>query len=152
MQTSRQDSHRVALPVLHQHAQFVANKPQRHPFNPLHLIPLVEVVPYPGTPQSALQVAIELCKACGMTPVHIKEEIPGFAANRLQKVLLEEAYSLVNRGILTAEEVDTCVTNSLSIRWATVGPFMGNVFGRDQGGFKHLMEHVGASSQRGGGG
>lgn len=110
-------------------------------------MPLVEIVPHPGTSQSALEVAIEFYKACGKTPVHIKEEIPGFAANRLQKALLEEAYSLVNRGVLTAEEVDTCVTNSLGIRWATVGPFMGNVFGGGPGGFKHLMEHVGASSQ-----
>jgi 3-hydroxyacyl-CoA dehydrogenase len=110
-------------------------------------MPLVEVVPYPGTSQSALQVAIGFYKACGKTPVHIKEEIPEFAANRLQNALLEEAYSLVNGGILTTEEVETCVTNSLAIRWAITGPFTGNVFGGGQGGFKHLTEHVGASSQ-----
>lgn len=87
-------------------------------------MPLVEVVPHPSTSKPVIQKAIEFYKACGQAPVHITQETPGFAANRLQNALNNEAYSLVHRGILTAEEVDKCITNSVGLRWAAIGPFV----------------------------
>jgi 3-hydroxyacyl-CoA dehydrogenase len=76
-----------------------------HPFNPPHLVPLVEVVPHPGTPDVYVQNAMEFYRALGKKPVLIKQETPGFIANRLQWALCCEAYSLVTRGIVSAEDL-----------------------------------------------
>jgi 3-hydroxyacyl-CoA dehydrogenase len=78
-----------------------------HPFNPPHLMPLVEVVPHPGTSLHVVDQALDFYRSLGSRPVHIKREVPGFVANRLQLVLCQEAYSLVSRGILTAKELGT---------------------------------------------
>lgn len=76
-----------------------------HPFNPPHLMPLVEIVPHPKTAASIIESAKSFYKSLGRTPVHIHEELPGFAANRLQVAVLNEAYSLVSRGIISAEDL-----------------------------------------------
>jgi len=76
-----------------------------HPFNPPHLMPLVEVVPHQGTSDGAIKGALAFYKSVGRKPVHIKQEVPGFAANRLQAALCNEAYSLVSRGVLSAEDL-----------------------------------------------
>ncbi|KAI4846812.1 putative hydroxyacyl-CoA dehydrogenase [Aureobasidium sp. EXF-8845] len=76
-----------------------------HPFNPPHLMPLVEVVPHAGTSDSSIQGALAFYKSVGRKPVHIRQEVPGFAANRLQAALCNEAYSLVARGVLSAEDL-----------------------------------------------
>lgn len=78
-----------------------------HPFNPPHLMPLVEVVPHPGSSQDAVNEALDIYAALGKRPVLVKQEAPGFAANRLQAALCNEAYSLVQRGILSAADVGT---------------------------------------------
>ncbi|KAM0477083.1 hypothetical protein ACHAPX_006042 [Trichoderma viride] len=120
-----------------------------HPFNPPHLMPLVEVVPHPKTAASTTKAAKSFYKSLGRTPVHIREELPGFAANRLQVALLSEAYSLVSRGIISAEDLDTCVTNSLGPRWAATGPLLSNAMGGGGGvdGLKHALEHLGPASR-----
>lgn len=76
-----------------------------HPFNPPHLMPLVEVVPHPGTSKEATTTALHFYSAMGKSPIHIRQEIPGHAANRLQVALANEAYSLVARGVLSAADV-----------------------------------------------
>lgn len=68
-------------------------------------MPLVEVVPHKGTSDSAIQGALAFYKSVGRKPVHIRQEVPGFAANRLQAALCNEAYSLVSRGVLSAEDL-----------------------------------------------
>lgn len=68
-------------------------------------MPLVEVVPHAGTSEEAMKVAVEFYKSLGKHPVHIKLEIPGFAANRIQAAVCSEAYSLVQRGVLSAADV-----------------------------------------------
>lgn len=141
-----------------------------HPFNPPHLMPLVEVVPHKGTSDSAIQGAVAFYKSVGRKPVHIRQEVPGFAANRLQAALCNEAYSLVSRGVLSAEDLgesfvsepktlecvamliwasDACVTSSLGPRWAVVGPLLANAMGGGGGsdGFRHLLEHLGGASR-----
>ncbi|GFP58758.1 L-carnitine dehydrogenase [Trichoderma asperellum] len=116
-----------------------------HPFNPPHLMPLVEVVPHPTTAASVTEAAKSFYKSLGRTPVHICQELPGFAANRLQIAVLNEAYSLVSRGIISAEDLDACVTNSLGPRWAATGPILSHTMGGGGGidGFKHALEHFG---------
>lgn len=116
-----------------------------HPFNPPHLIPLVEIVPHPGTSEAAVQQAVAFYKGLGKAPVLLKKEAPGFLANRLQAALLAEAYSLVSRGIATPEDVDTAVSTGPGLRWALAGPYMTNVLGGGGGkdGFDHFFKHLG---------
>lgn len=131
-------------------SQFIANceNPERvligHPFNPPHLMPLVEVVPHSGTKPAVIERAMEFYRSIGKSPVLLRQETPGFVANRLQAALVNEAYSLVQRGIVSAEECDTCVTTGVGLRWALTGPFMTNVLGGGGGkeGFRHLVTHL----------
>lgn len=76
-----------------------------HPFNPPHLIPLVEVVPHLETSPSAISTAMDFYQVLDKVPVLVKKEMPGFIANRLQAAVCNEAYSLVSRGIISAEDL-----------------------------------------------
>ncbi|KAJ5630006.1 hypothetical protein N7528_003663 [Penicillium herquei] len=116
-----------------------------HPFNPPHLMPLVEAVPHKGTHVSTIEVAMSFYKAMGKSPILVNQECPGFVANRLQAALAIEAYSLVQRRIVSAEACDTCVTTGIGLRWALTGPFMTNALGGGggKGGFRHLLTHLG---------
>lgn len=73
-------------------------------------MPLVEVVPHPGTSKETTSTALRFYNSLGRKAVHIKQEAPGFVANRLQAALCNEAYSLVARGIVTAEELGKSAT------------------------------------------
>lgn len=116
-----------------------------HPFNPPHLIPLVEVVPGERTSEDSVRAAVDFYTAVGRTPVVERKEIPGFVGNRLQNALSREAIYLVEQGVVTPEELDRVMTNSLGIRWATVGPFLGSHLGGGPGGYRHMAEHIGKS-------
>jgi ketoreductase RED1 len=118
-----------------------------HPFNPPHVIPLVEVVPGRQTSEESVAKAVEFYRSLGRTPVVERKEIPGFVGNRLQAALSREAAYLVEQGVVTPEDLDAVVTNSLGIRWATVGPFLGAHLGGGPGGYRHLAEHIGKSMQ-----
>lgn len=76
-----------------------------HPFNPPHLIPLVEVVPHAGTSKEAVQSAVKTYTSLGRKPAVIAKETPGFVVNRLQTALVHEAYSLVERGVVSAKDL-----------------------------------------------
>ncbi|MFF5960208.1 3-hydroxyacyl-CoA dehydrogenase NAD-binding domain-containing protein [Streptomyces luteogriseus] len=123
-----------------------------HPFNPPHLVPLVEVVPGERTGEEAVQAALDFYTSVGRTPVVERKEIPGFVGNRLQNALSREAVYLVDQGVVTPEDLDKIMTNSLGLRWATVGPFLGSHLGGGPGGYRHLVAHIGASMQRTGAG
>jgi ketoreductase RED1 len=118
-----------------------------HPFNPPHVLPLVEVVPGEQTSEESVRRAVEFYRSVGRTPVVERKEVPGFVGNRLQAALSREAAYLVEEGVVTPEELDTVVTSSLGIRWATVGPFLGAHLGGGPGGYRHLAEHIGRSMQ-----
>ncbi|KAF2092462.1 hypothetical protein NA57DRAFT_50267 [Rhizodiscina lignyota] len=120
-----------------------------HPFNPPHLIPLVEVVPHPGTAKEVTETAIDFYRSLGKHPILIKQEVPGFVANRLQAVLGNEGNALVERGIVSAEDLDTAVTSSLGMRWAVTGPVMTNILGGGGGkdGFMRIQKSIGRSAQ-----
>ncbi|KAK4556858.1 hypothetical protein LTR86_005838 [Recurvomyces mirabilis] len=75
-----------------------------HPFNPPHLMPLVEVVPHRGSSKEAVTAALEIYRSLGKHPVHIQQETPGFAVNRIQAAVCGEAYSPVQRGIMSAAD------------------------------------------------
>ncbi|MDX8149323.1 3-hydroxyacyl-CoA dehydrogenase NAD-binding domain-containing protein [Lentzea sp. BCCO 10_0061] len=116
-----------------------------HPFNPPHVIPLVEVVPGQQTSEESVTRAVEFYRSLGRTPVVERKEIPGFVGNRLQAALSREAAYLVEQGVVTPADLDAVVTNSLGLRWATVGPFLGAHLGGGPGGYRHLATHIGKS-------
>ncbi|MGK3202922.1 3-hydroxyacyl-CoA dehydrogenase NAD-binding domain-containing protein [Amycolatopsis sp. MEPSY49] len=119
-----------------------------HPFNPPHLIPLVEVVPGEQTSQESVDRAVEFYTLLGRTPVVERKEIPGFVGNRLQNALNREAIYLVEQGVVSPAELDLILTRSLGIRWATVGPFLGSHLGGGPGGYRHMAEHIGKSMKK----
>lgn len=121
-----------------------------HPFNPPHLLPLVEVVPHPGTNAATISTTLEFYKALGKKPILLRHEVPGFVANRLQAAINNEAYSLLSRGIVSAPDLDTAVSSGPGIRWATTGPIVTNAFGGGGGseGFVQRIERLGPSIQR----
>ncbi len=93
-----------------------------HWWNPPYLVPLVEVIGTQWTSQQAINWTIDLHKAAGKMPVHVKKDVPGFVGNRLQHALWREAVALVERGICDAETVDTVVKASFGRRLAVLGP------------------------------
>lgn len=94
-----------------------------HPINPPSLIPLVELVPTPQTSPEALESARQLMLACGQSPITVRQEVDGFVVNRLQAVLLREAWALVKDGIASVEDIDKAVRDGLGWRWSFMGPF-----------------------------
>jgi ketoreductase RED1 len=119
-----------------------------HPFNPPHLIPLVEVVPGARTSEESVQAAVGFYTSLGRTPVVERKEMPGFVGNRLQNALNREAIYLVEQGVVTPAELDEVITHSLGIRWATVGPFLGSHLGGGPGGYRHMAGHIGKSMKK----
>lgn len=112
--------------------------PQRmligHPFNPPHLIPLVEVVPGRRTSPEAVQEARAFYSSLGKQAVVLQKEIPGFVANRIQAAVIRESVSLVKQGVVSVEDLDLAVQSSLGLRWATGGPFLSAHLGGGAGG------------------
>ncbi len=119
-----------------------------HPFNPPHVVPLVEVVPGAQTPPEGAQAAAEFYRSLGKVPVVLRKEIGGFVANRLQSALFRESVNLVLQGVVTPEELDRVVTESVGVRWATAGPFESYHLGGGPGGIRHLLEHLGPGMAR----
>ncbi len=124
-----------------------ARHPERvlvgHPFNPPHLIPLVEVVGGQDTSESAIEAAMAFYRELGKAPIQIKDELPGHVTNRLQAALWREAYWLVEQGIVSVADVDAAISNGPGLRWALLGPFATQHFSGGPGGMAHVMEHLG---------
>ena len=116
-----------------------------HPFNPPHLIPLVEVVPHLGTHSTTISAALEFYSSLGKRPILLKQEVPGFVANRLQAAINSEAYSLISRGVVSAEDLDTAVSMGPGLRWAVTGPILINALGGGGGaeGFANRFDRLG---------
>lgn len=94
-----------------------------HPVNPPYLVPVVELVPSPETSPATVEFADALMQAVGQTVVHVRKEVEGFVLNRLQAVLLREAWALVQEGVASCEDIDKTVRDGLGWRWSFMGPF-----------------------------
>jgi ketoreductase RED1 len=119
-----------------------------HPFNPPHVLPLVELVPGERTEREAVDAAAEFYRRLGKVPVVLRKEVGGFVANRLQSAIFKECVHLVLEGVVSTEELDTVVTQSIGLRWATAGPFESMHLGGGPGGLRHLFEHLGPGMAR----
>jgi ketoreductase RED1 len=123
------------------------SRPERllvgHPFNPPHLIPLVEVVPGAKTSEDAVTDAMAFYAALGKVPRVVRKEMPGFVANRLQRAIFRECCYLVIQGVVKVDELDDIVTSSIGLRWAADGPFRSFHLGGGAGGFTSFFKQFG---------
>ncbi len=118
-----------------------------HPFNPSYLIPLVEVVPGEATDPGVTRATVDFYSGIGKRPVLVRGEVPGHLTNRLQAALWREAYSLVERGIATVADIDTAISHGPGLRWALLGPLVGQHLSGGPGGMAHTLEHLGPPAQ-----
>lgn len=118
-----------------------------HPFNPPHMVPLVEVVPGERTDPAAVEEAAEFYRALGKRPLVLRKEKPGFVANRLQSAMFQECVSLVSEGVVSMADLDEIVTSSIGMRWAVNGPFLTFHLGGGPGGLPYFIQHLGPGMQ-----
>jgi len=116
-----------------------------HPFNPPHLIPLVELLGNDKTADGVLDSAAAFYEACGKETIRVLKEVPAHVANRLQAALWREAISLVAQGVASVEDVDKAVTAGPGLRWSVMGPHMLFSLGSGGGGIDTFCERFGPS-------
>ena len=114
-----------------------------HPFNPPHLVPLVEVVGGMATSDAAIEAAMAFYAGIGKRPIRVRKELPGHVTNRLQAALWREAYWLVEQGAATVADIDTAISSGPGLRWALLGPFVTQALSGGEGGLAHVLEHLG---------
>jgi carnitine 3-dehydrogenase len=113
-----------------------------HPFNPPHIIPLVEVVGGTKTAPEAIEQAMRFYAAIGKKAIHLRKELPGHVANRLQAALYREVAYLIQEGVLSVADADDAVSWGPGLRWGVMGPSLQWHVGGGAGGIKHFMEHL----------
>ena len=113
-----------------------------HPFNPPHLIPLVEVVGGQKTSEDAVERALAFYRRIGKHPIHIRKEVAGHVANRLQAALWREAVHLVAEGVADVADVDAAITYGPGLRWPIFGPHLTFHLAGGVGGMEHFMKHL----------
>lgn len=118
-----------------------------HPYNPPHIMPLLEVVPSPSTSQEVIDRTLEYWRSLGRVPVLIRKECTGFVANRLAFALFREACSLVAQGVVGVEDLDAVVQASMGPRWTVAGPFKSYHAGGGEGGLGSFMDKIGGTVQ-----
>jgi len=112
-----------------------------HPFNPVYILPLVEVVGGSETSERTVTTAIDVYKSLGMHPLLVRKEVPGFLSDRLQEALWREALHLVSEGVATPEELDVAISYGPGLRWALWGTCMIFHLAGGSGGMRHMLEH-----------
>ena len=115
-----------------------------HPFNPPHIIPLVEVVGGGRTSEAAVDWAMAFYTAVGKHAIRIRKEIPGHVANRLQMALWREVVHLVGEGVVSVADVDAAIALGPGLRWAIMGPALTFHLAGGTGGMAHFLDHFGA--------
>ena len=121
-----------------------ASHPERcviaHPFNPPHLVPLVEIVGGAKTSEATIRRAADFYTSIGQRTVRLNKEMPGHVANRLQAALAREVYYLVAEGVVSAADVDTALSWGPGLRWGIMGNMMLNHLGGGPGGIEHFFQ------------
>lgn len=119
-----------------------------HPFNPPHLIPLVEVMGNERTAAGTVDWTRRFYESVGKVTIEVRREVPGHVANRLQAALWREAIHLVNEGVATVEDVDTAVASGPGLRWGAMGPTLLFHLGAGDGGLGAFCERYADSFNR----
>src|ERR1700756_1085760 len=113
-----------------------------HPFNPPHVVPLVEVVAGEKTSPETVQRALSFYESIGKKPIHVRKEVVGHVANRLQAALYREVVYLIEQGVLDVADSDVAVCWGPGLRWGVMGPNLLFHLGGGQGGIQHFMDHL----------
>jgi carnitine 3-dehydrogenase len=124
-----------------------ARHPERvivaHPFNPVYLMPLVELVGGEKTDKDFIEQARQFYVDVKMKPLVVNKEIEGHIADRLMEAIWREALHIVNDGVATTEEVDASIVYGPGLRWALMGPFLTLHMGGGKQGMRHLLHQFG---------
>ena len=118
-----------------------------HPFNPVYLLPLVELVAGPQTSSATMDRAEEIYSNSGKTVLRLEKEIDGFIADRLQEAMWREALHMVANGEATVEQLDLSITAGPGLRWALMAPMLTFHLAGGEGGMAHMLDHFGPSLQ-----
>ncbi len=116
-----------------------------HPFNPVYLLPLVELVAGPGTSAAAMDRARAIYEEAGKIVLRLDNEVDGFVADRLQEAMWREALHMVANGEATVEQLDLSITAGPGLRWALMGPMLTFHLAGGEGGMAHMLDHFGPS-------
>ena len=121
--------------------------PQRsligHPFNPVYLLPAVEIVPGKKTTAKYLNQAKKFYKSISMNPIMVKKELPGYLSDRLQEALWREGLHIINEGYATTEDLDRAIEDGPGLRWSLMGTFLTFHLAGGKAGMKHMLEQFG---------
>ncbi len=113
-----------------------------HPFNPPHIVPLVEVVGGIKTSPEAIKQAVAFYSSIGKKAIHLRKELPGHVANRFQAALYREMLYLIQQGVLSVEDADAAVSYGPGLRWGVMGQSLQWHLGGGAGGIRHFMDHL----------
>ena len=114
-----------------------------HPFNPVYLLPLVEIVSGKKTSSKSLNVANKFYKSISMNPIILKKELPGYLSDRLQEALWREALHIINEGYATTEDLDRAIEDGPGLRYSLMGTFLTFHLAGGKAGMKHMLEQFG---------
>ena len=114
-----------------------------HPFNPPHLIPLIEVVGGSSASRAAIDAALAFYRSIGKVPIELRKEVPGHVANRLQAALWREAIYLLAEDVASVKDIDAAISHGPGLRWALLGPHAAFHLGGGRGGIAGFLHHLG---------
>lgn len=114
-----------------------------HPFNPVYLLPAVEIVPGKKTSAKYLNQAKKFYKSISMNPILVKKELPGYLSDRLQEALWREGLHIINEGYATTEDLDRAIEDGPGLRWSLMGTFLTFHLAGGKAGMKHMLEQFG---------
>ena len=114
-----------------------------HPFNPVYILPALEIVPGKKTSKAILTKANRFYKSISMNPIMVKKELPGYLADRLQEALWREALHIVNEGYASTKDLDRAIEDGPGLRWSLMGVFLTYHLAGGKAGMKHMLEQFG---------
>ena len=114
-----------------------------HPFNPVYLLPLVEIVPGKKTSEKYMKLAKKFYSSLSMDPLVLKKELPGYLSDRLQEAIWRESLHIINEGFANTDNLDKAIVNGPGLRWSLMGVFLTFHLAGGKGGMKHMLEQFG---------
>ena len=118
-----------------------------HPFNPVYILPLVEIVRGVKTSETNAKLAAEFYKSVGMYPLMVKKEVPGYVSDRIQEAVWREALHMISDGVATTQDIDDAIVYGPGLRWAIMGVCLTFHLAGGQQGMRHMLEQFGPALQ-----
>ena len=114
-----------------------------HPFNPVYLLPAVEIVPGKKTSNKFINQAKKFYQSISMNPIMVKKELPGYLSDRLQEALWREGLHIISEGYATTKDLDRAIEDGPGLRWSLMGTFLTFHLAGGKSGMKHMLEQFG---------